>query len=208
MLDQQSVSVREIARFVGKTTATMKAIPLAPLHYRALQSLMNSVLPPELHSGGCTRGDIHQIQNSSITNPSQHSRLGMVDSPQKGSPWCTSLSSGSNNNSALRCIQQKLGCGTEWSITDGRSMVSRGGNSPHKLPRVASSLSGYESIWEGVAEHHSPTANGNITAVSYINQKGGTVSQPLCQLTLTIWTWRVKRNITLLAEHLPGQLNW
>jgi len=45
LLDQQSVSVREIARFVGKTTVTIRAIPLAPLQYRALQSLMNSVLP-------------------------------------------------------------------------------------------------------------------------------------------------------------------
>ena len=45
MLDQESVSVREIARFVGKITATKRAIPLAELHYRALQMLMNSVLP-------------------------------------------------------------------------------------------------------------------------------------------------------------------
>ena len=45
MLDQQSVSVREIARFVDKTIATMRAIPLVPLYYRALQSLMNTVLP-------------------------------------------------------------------------------------------------------------------------------------------------------------------
>ena len=45
MLGKESVSVREIARFVGKTTATVRAIPLAPLHYRALQLLMNSVLP-------------------------------------------------------------------------------------------------------------------------------------------------------------------
>ena len=45
MLHQASVSVREIARFVGKTTATIRAIPLAPLHYRALQMQMNSVLP-------------------------------------------------------------------------------------------------------------------------------------------------------------------
>ena len=50
----------------------------------------------------------------------------------------------------------------------------------------------------------------NITAVTYmyINQKGGTVSQPLCQLALTIWTWCARRNISLLAEHLPGKLNW
>ena len=45
MLLQTFISVKEIARFVGKTTATMRAIPLAPLHYRALQMKTNSVLP-------------------------------------------------------------------------------------------------------------------------------------------------------------------
>ena len=47
----------------------------------------------------------------------------------------------------------------------------------------------------------------NVIAVSYINRKGGTVSKALCQLAITIWTWCVERNITLQAEHLPGQLN-
>ena len=45
LLDRESVSVREIARFVGKATATFRAIPLGPLHYRAIQLLMNSVIP-------------------------------------------------------------------------------------------------------------------------------------------------------------------
>ena len=45
MMHQASVSVREIAQFVGKATATMRAIPLAPLHYRALQMQMNSIFP-------------------------------------------------------------------------------------------------------------------------------------------------------------------
>ena len=39
------MSVREIAQIVDKATATMRALPLAPLHYRALQSLMNSLHP-------------------------------------------------------------------------------------------------------------------------------------------------------------------
>ena len=47
LLHQTTVSVRELARFVGKTSATTRAIQAAPLHYRALQSLMNSVLPPD-----------------------------------------------------------------------------------------------------------------------------------------------------------------
>ena len=45
MLDCPQVTVREVARFVGKAVDTLRAIPLAPLHYRALQMLMNSVLP-------------------------------------------------------------------------------------------------------------------------------------------------------------------
>ena len=45
LLAQQSVSVRQITQFVGKTTATLRALPTAPLHYRTLQFLMNSVAP-------------------------------------------------------------------------------------------------------------------------------------------------------------------
>ena len=45
LLAQQSVSVRQIAQFVGKATATLQALPTAPLHYRALQFQMNLVAP-------------------------------------------------------------------------------------------------------------------------------------------------------------------
>ena len=47
----------------------------------------------------------------------------------------------------------------------------------------------------------------NVTAVSYINQKGGTVSRALCELAISIWAWCTEQNITLEAEHLPGQQN-
>jgi len=45
LLQQTTVSLRELARFIGKTTATVRALPAAPLHYRAIQKLMNSVSP-------------------------------------------------------------------------------------------------------------------------------------------------------------------
>ena len=45
MLDCPQVTVREVASFVGKAVAILRAIPLAPLHYRALQMLMNSIFP-------------------------------------------------------------------------------------------------------------------------------------------------------------------
>ena len=44
LLCQQTVSVKESARFVGKTSASQRAVWQAPLHYRALQFLINSVV--------------------------------------------------------------------------------------------------------------------------------------------------------------------
>ena len=47
----------------------------------------------------------------------------------------------------------------------------------------------------------------NVTAVTYINQKGGTTSNQLCQLSLSIWSWCTAKSLLLVAEHLPGHLN-
>ena len=43
LLHQMTVSVRELARFVGKAVATVRGISVAPLYYRALQRMINSV---------------------------------------------------------------------------------------------------------------------------------------------------------------------
>ena len=48
MLSQTELTVRDIARLIGKLTASIQAIFPAPLHYRQLQSLKNTAL----QSGG------------------------------------------------------------------------------------------------------------------------------------------------------------
>ena len=47
----------------------------------------------------------------------------------------------------------------------------------------------------------------NISAVTYINQKGGAHSKQLCNLATEIWEWCLTHRITLVAEHLPGIAN-
>ena len=47
----------------------------------------------------------------------------------------------------------------------------------------------------------------NITAVSYVNHKGGTTSPKLCKLAIRMWTSCTFWNITLTAEYLSGHLN-
>ena len=45
LLQHLSITGRHLAHFVGKTTASCKAISQAPLHYRGIQALMNLVSP-------------------------------------------------------------------------------------------------------------------------------------------------------------------
>ena len=47
----------------------------------------------------------------------------------------------------------------------------------------------------------------NTTAVTYINNQGGTRSASLTSLTLQLWKWCLQHNILITAEHLPGVSN-
>ena len=47
----------------------------------------------------------------------------------------------------------------------------------------------------------------NATAVAYINNIGGTVSSQLTELAKELWMWALDRNITLVAQHIPGVSN-
>ena len=48
---------------------------------------------------------------------------------------------------------------------------------------------------------------GNMSAVTYVNKLGGTVSQNPTAITKELWLWYLQRDITLIAEHLPGVQN-
>ena len=201
--DRESVSVREIARFVGKATATMRAIPLAPLHYRALQLLMNSVLPLNY-----TQEKISTKYETVVTlTPASKKDLEWWIDLKKaplGAPVyhpdpTITIHSDASNKGWGAVLNGQSQTGGLWSPEEATHNINY-----LELLAAFLAIKAFGKAWQNVTIL---LRLDNVTAVSYINQKGGTVSQLLCQLALTIWTWRVERNITLLAEHLPGHLN-
>ena len=50
-------------------------------------------------------------------------------------------------------------------------------------------------------------ATDSTTVVAYINEEGGIKSGPLCGILWRILTWCTRRQVTLKARHIPGQLN-
>jgi len=149
MMHQASVSVREIAQFVGKTTATTGAIPLAPLHYRA------QVLPLNYSQ--------EEISNKYDT------LLPLNPASKKDLEWWIALTTAPMG--ALICPPEpsvtvqsdasKQGWG---AVLNGQShtvgMVFQGGNPPYQLPGIASCFSGSQSIREDLSERNGLTANG------------------------------------------------
>ena len=191
------------SKVCGQSYGYHESHPIGPIALQSPPTIDELYPSPELHPGR----NINQIRNSSNTDSSQQERLRVVDRPQEGPTWGTSVSPRPNNNDTLGCIQQGLGCSAEWSITDG-GLWSPEEATHHinylELLATFLAIKAFGKAWQNVTIL---LRLDNVTAVSYINQKGGTVSQLLCQLALTIWTWCVERNITLLAEHLPGHLN-
>ena len=45
----------------------------------------------------------------------------------------------------------------------------------------------------------------SVTALTYINKRGGCHSLYLTQLAKRVWEWCIERRITLVAEHIPGK---
>ena len=107
----------------------------------------------------------------------------------------------------IRCINQGLGGSIEHSDKNGGVWsVQEASNHINYLELLTAflALKAFGKPWTHLTVL---LRMDNFTAVTYVNQKGGTCSQSLCQLAISIWEWCQGKNITLCAEHLPGHLN-
>ena len=177
-----------MAQFVGKTTATMRAIPLAPLHYRAPQMQMNSVLLLKY-----SQEEIFNKYNTMLLlNPASREDLEWwlthATAPI-GAPVCPPDPSITVHRDA-----SNQGWG---AVLNGQSHTG-GVWSPKEVSyhiNYLELLAAFLAIKAFGKTRQNTTfllRLDNVTAVSYINQKGGTVSKALCQLAITIWTWCVE----------------
>ena len=200
LLKSQSISARELAMFIGKTVATSRAVTQAPLHYRALQMALNMVTSEENPEGCLDKYESTIPLNSSmIVDLNWWSALDrqMMSSPIHPPQSILIIESDASNVGwGARCGDTSTG--GSWSIEEAAQHINY-----LELMAAFLALKTFANNQMGLIL----LKMDNVSAVSYINQKGGTHSTQLCNLALEIWEWCLERQILLQAEHLPGILN-
>ena len=103
----------------------------------------------------------------------------------------------------LRRVQDGVGCHLRQSVNQ-RTLVKAGKRLPYQRLRAKSDLLAIQAFLKNQSNLAVKLRLDNTTAVTYVNNQGGTRSPSLTLLTLELWNWCLQRNILITAEHLPG----
>ncbi|CAH1248153.1 C16orf58 [Branchiostoma lanceolatum] len=162
----------------------------APLHYRALQTLLNQALERE--------GSFDSI--TSLSPPAKDdlqwwvNHVRGVNGRRVFVPTdLTIFSDASLQGWGACCNGQRTG---------GRWSQLEAGNHINWLELQAAFLA--LKSFASKQDHHVLLKLDNTTAVAYINRMGGTKSPTLAALALEIWHWALQKGLMLSASHLPG----
>ena len=196
-------SKANLVRFVGKTTALVKAIWQAPLHYRALQRMINSVASPQ------------ETLRNMVTK--FNTKLRLTKEAETDLQWWVSLDRKIRLQAPLlprtpNMIIKSDASTTGWGAHQGEVRTGGGwlGTEALNHTNYLELLAAFLAIQCFAKQERSINIlvkMDTVTAVTYLNKMGGTHSLDLCQLALSMWAWCLQWDIYLMAEHLPGKEN-
>ncbi|XP_044130754.1 uncharacterized protein LOC122943828 [Bufo gargarizans] len=189
------MSLRHLARIIGLLASSIQAIFPAPLHYRALQRLKIAHL-----RSGASYADLVSLDAETtdemrwwIHNLSVWNGRAIVG-PQ---PDLIIESDASLHGWGAHC--SGVSTGGPWSPEESHLHINA-------LELLAGSFA-IRSFANGVVSSAIRLRMDNISAVRYVNCMGGTRSVVLTHLAKDFWEFCLDRNISVVAEYLPGLHN-
>ena len=194
--EKESLSVRELARLIGKMTATLPAVQPASLWYRELQCLKNQMLQRS-----------HSFETSVKLTQEALLELdwwGIKRNLMTGKGMMTREPELTMETDALLmgwgAVFRGVRTGGMWSQLESRNHIN--------YLELLAAMFAVKSFAKDRKDNHIHLRMDNRTAVSYVHHMGGTRSPALSRLATQLWQWCLERNISLTAEHLPGTDNY
>ena len=195
MLNKHELIIRFVAKFIGNLVAALPAVEYGELFYRHLESAKDSALKSAKGNFDATMSldsecrdevswwlrNIHKVYKP-ITREGP-SKVISTDASLLG--W--------------GAVYDSKSTGGEWKEIEKSMHIN-------ELELLAI-LFGLKSFFNDTSHIHIRIKSDNITAVTYINNKGGVKSLKCHKIAKDIWIWAREKFIHLSAEHLPGSKN-
>ena len=195
VLENPDITIRELARLLGKLSASIQAVFPAPLHYRHIQAVKKRSLA--LHGG-------------------YESQVYWTAEALEELKWWRDHLSAWNGRAILQSPPQltiETDASTKgWGACCGNFQTRGLWSQSERLLHIncLELLAGgfaLKSFLRNKCNIHVKLMMDNTTAISYINKMGGPTSLVLSSLAFDLWQWCLERSITVEAHHLPGRLN-
>lgn len=192
---EKSASVRTLSQIIGKLTSTMQAVLPAPLHYRHLQMLQvegllegkeyHSVVPLNMECRNDLQWWIDQLSiwnGRSLISPAADLII-TTDASLKG--W--------------GAVCQGVHTRGLWTQEESLLHIN--------ALELKAALFAFRAFSKSQRKLHVHLRMDNRTAVAYLLKMGGTRSLVLVGIAQELWEYPLRKEISLTAEYLPGELN-
>ena len=192
---EKSASVRTLSHIIGRLTSTLQAVLPAPLHYRHLQMLQakgllegkgyNSVVPLNKECQNDFQWWIDQLStwNGRLIISPAPDLIITTDASLKG--W----------GAACQGVHTRRLWTGEESLLHINAL---------ELKAALFALRAFSNNRKKLNVH---LRMDNRTAVAYLLKMGGTRSQVLVGIAQELWKYALRKEISLTAEYLPGDMN-
>ena len=195
LLKATTTTGRELASFVGTASSMALGIPPAPLFYRVLQQAKISVIDAPNGLDTLIPIDAPMREELQWWLDQAHIWNGRSLATPEESLWIQT--DASKMGWGAHCQEGRTG--GPWTLEEAEFHIN-----------YLELLAAFLAIQTFVRDKTNVTIYiqiDSVTALTYINKKGGTRSPSLTQLAKELWTWCMERKISLVAEHIPGREN-
>ncbi|XP_040200959.1 uncharacterized protein LOC120932552 [Rana temporaria] len=189
------LSLRILARIVGLLAASIQAIFPAPLHYRALQRL--KIL--HLRQG---------LRYADEVSLSPEARAELRWWLRHATDWNGRTIFNTRPDVVIESDASLRGWGARLGLRSTGGIWSREESLLHiNALELSAALFAIQSFLATRTNCCVLLRMDNIAAVQYINRLGGTRSKILADISAEIWHFCLSRDISLVAEYIPGVSN-
>lgn len=195
ILGSKYISIRTVAKLLGKFSSSFIGVKMGKLHYRALERIKIKAL--KINKG---KFDKPMTINMAARNDILWWKNNIVDSFSpiiKENPTVTLYTDASSFGWGAKCGIEK--CGGQFSPQECKFHIN--------TLELKAALFGLQSLCKNVRQAHILVLIDNTSAVASINKMGSLASIDMDDVVHSIWNWTLNNKNWLTASHIPGVLN-